>query len=143
MKKSFTNVGVEGLPEVVAALFEMGEDLAVWTFTGDLGAGKTTLIKALAEVLGIRDAVSSPTFNYVNDYEGRLYHFDCYRLETVEEALNLGLEEYLDSGRRCWLEWPEVIRPLLPDRCLDIVITHNKDATRNYILSVGQAVSET
>jgi len=125
-------MGVEDLPEVVAALFEMGKDLPVWTFTGDLGAGKTTLIKALAAQLGIRDAVSSPTFNYVNDYDGKLYHFDCYRLKSVEEALNLGLEEYLDSGKCCWVEWPEVIRPILPEPRMDIIITHNQDATRNY-----------
>ncbi|WP_367913558.1 tRNA (adenosine(37)-N6)-threonylcarbamoyltransferase complex ATPase subunit type 1 TsaE [Leadbetterella sp. DM7] len=132
MEKGFNNMGVEDLPEVVAALFEMGKDLPVWTFTGDLGAGKTTLIKALAAQLGIRDAVSSPTFNYVNDYDGKLYHFDCYRLKSVEEALNLGLEEYLDSGKRCWVEWPEVIRPILPEPRMDIIITHNQDATRNY-----------
>ena len=135
MEKSFSNIGVEGLPEVVAALLEMGKHLPVWTFTGDLGAGKTTLIKALAEELGIRDAVSSPTFNYVNDYDGKLYHFDCYRLKNVQEALNLGLEEYLDSGKPCWVEWPEVISPLLPQDRLDIVISHNQDATRNYLLS--------
>lgn len=137
MEKKFENITLEQLPDVEAAITELGKDIAVWTFTGNLGAGKTTLIKALAEALGIRDAVSSPTFNYVNDYDGRLYHFDCYRLKNVEEALNLGLEEYLDSGRRCWVEWPEVIRPLLPEPCLDVVITHNKDATRNYTISVG------
>lgn len=135
MEKSFNNIGVEGLPEVVAALLEMGKHLPVWTFTGDLGAGKTTLIKALAEELGIRDAVSSPTFNYVNDYDGKLYHFDCYRLKNVQEALNLGLEEYLDLDKPCWVEWPEVISPLLPQDRLDIVISHNQDATRNYLLS--------
>lgn len=135
MEKSFSNVGFEGLPEVVAALFEIGGHLPVWTFTGDLGAGKTTLIKVLAAELGIQDAVSSPTFNYVNDYDGKLYHFDCYRLKNVEEALNLGLEEYLDSGRRCWVEWPGVILPILPESRLDIAITHNKNSTRNYLIS--------
>lgn len=134
MAKSFNNVGFEDLPKVVAALLEEGGHLPVWTFTGDLGAGKTTLIKALAVELGIQDAVSSPTFNYVNDYDGKLYHFDCYRLKNVEEALNLGLEEYLDSGRRCWIEWPEVILPILPEPRLDIVITHNKDGSRNYYI---------
>ena len=134
MKTSFDNIGVEGLPAVVTALRELGADLPVWTFTGDVGAGKTTLIKALAEKMGIQDAVSSPTFNYVNDYDGKLYHFDCYRLKNVEEALNLGLEEYLDSGVPCWIEWPEVIFPILPESRLDIVITHNKDATRNYLV---------
>lgn len=135
MEEKFENISLEHLPDVVAAIAGFGKDLPVWTFTGNLGAGKTTLIKALAEELGIRDTVSSPTFNYVNDYDGQLYHFDCYRLKSAEEALNLGLEEYLDSGRRCWVEWPEVIRPILPEPYLDIAISHNKDATRNYIIS--------
>lgn len=137
MIKHFNNTPLEALGQVIDGILELGRNCPVWTFTGDLGAGKTTLIKALAKELGIQDAVSSPTFNYVNDYDSRLYHFDCYRLENVEEALNLGLEEYLDSGRRCWVEWPEVIRPLLPVPCLDIVITHNKDATRNYTISMA------
>lgn len=128
---------LEEIDQVAEAIFELGKGLAVWTFTGDLGAGKTTLIKALAQKLCIRDTVSSPTFNYVNDYDGKLYHFDCYRLKSVEEALNLGLEEYLDSGRRCWVEWPEVIRPILPEPYLGIIISHNKDATRNYSISVS------
>ncbi len=136
MTKHFNNIPLEEIDQVAEAIFELGKGLAVWTFTGDLGAGKTTLIKALAQKLGIEDAVSSPTFNYVNDYDGQLYHFDCYRLNKVEEALNLGLEEYLDSGRRCWVEWPEVIRPVLPDHTLDIVIAHNQDGTRNYGISV-------
>ncbi len=130
-------MALEEMDQVADGIFELGEGLAVWTFTGDLGAGKTTLIKVLARKSGIRDDVSSPTFNYVNDYDGKLYHFDCYRLKNVEEALNLGLEEYLDSGRRCWVEWPEVIRPILPESCLDIVISHNRDATRNYQISVS------
>lgn len=137
MTKHFNNIPLEAVDQVVNGIYEMGKDLAIWTFTGDLGAGKTTLIKTLAEKLGIREAVSSPTFNYVNDYEGKVYHFDCYRLKNVEEALNLGLEEYLDSGRSCWVEWPEVIRPILPEPRLDVVITHNKDTTRSYRISVS------
>lgn len=136
MTKHFNHISLEAIGQVIEYILEWGMNCPVWTFTGNLGAGKTTLIQALAKELGVRDAVSSPTFNYVNDYDGQLYHFDCYRLKNTGEALDLGLEEYLDSGRRCWVEWPEVIRPILPEPCLDIVITHNKDATRNYVISV-------
>ena len=84
-----------------------------------MGAGKTTLIKALCAELGVLQAVSSPTFSLVNSYEdsngNALYHFDLYRLNSLEEALDIGIEEYLDSGARCMIEWPERIRPLLPD----------------------------
>ena len=84
-----------------------------------MGAGKTTLIKALCAELGVPQAVSSPTFSLVNSYEdsngNALYHFDLYRLNSLEEALDIGVEEYLDSGARCMIEWPERIRPLLPD----------------------------
>ena len=135
MIKEFNHVSLEEMHPIVAGIFEWGGDLPVWTFTGDLGTGKTTLIKALAHKLGIRDVISSPTFNYVNDYDGELYHFDCYRLENVREALNLGLEEYLDSGKRCWVEWPEVIAPILPVPHLQITLSHNRDNTRNYTIS--------
>jgi tRNA threonylcarbamoyladenosine biosynthesis protein TsaE len=84
-----------------------------------MGAGKTTLIKALCAELGVPQAVSSPTFSLVNSYEdsngNALYHFDLYRLNSLEEALDIGVEEYLDSGARCMIEWPKHIRPLLPD----------------------------
>ena len=135
MKKYLKTVQLDRLQEVVDKVFQMGDDCLIWTFVGDLGAGKTTLIRALAQQLGIEDPVSSPTFNYVNDYDGKVYHFDCYRLKNVEEALGFGLEEYLDSGKRCWIEWPEVVKPLLNESYLEIEISHNSDETRTYTIS--------
>ncbi|MBT7656752.1 MAG: tRNA (adenosine(37)-N6)-threonylcarbamoyltransferase complex ATPase subunit type 1 TsaE [Flavobacteriales bacterium] len=102
-----------------------------------MGAGKTTLIKALCSELGVMQAVSSPTFSLVNSYqdsEGKtLYHFDLYRLNSLEEALDIGIEEYLDSGARCMIEWPERIRPLLSDAFHQIQIEPLGANTRKLI----------
>ena len=102
-----------------------------------MGAGKTTLIKALCSELGVLQAVSSPTFSLVNSYqdsEGKtLYHFDLYRLNSLEEAMDIGIEEYLDSGARCMIEWPERIRPLLSDAFHQIQIEPLGADTRKLI----------
>lgn len=87
-------------------------------FEGDLGAGKTTLIKSLIKEMGSEDEVSSPTFSIVNEYDskaGKIYHFDFYRIKSEEEAMDFGTEEYLDSGNFCFIEWPDRISDLLPD----------------------------
>ena len=106
-------------------------------FEAPIGAGKTTLIKALCSELGVMQAVSSPTFSLVNSYqdsEGKtLYHFDLYRLNSLEEALDIGIEEYLDSGARCMIEWPECIRPLLADAFHQIQIEPLGADTRKLI----------
>lgn len=86
-------------------------------FEGDLGAGKTTLIKSIVKNLGGKDEVSSPTFSIVNEYDvdkSQVFHFDLYRIKSTEEAMDFGIEEYLDSGKRCFIEWPDVILDLLP-----------------------------
>ncbi|MFC5409834.1 tRNA (adenosine(37)-N6)-threonylcarbamoyltransferase complex ATPase subunit type 1 TsaE [Larkinella bovis] len=105
--------------EIVAGqLIAAGRDRPVWLFEGAMGAGKTTLIKAICRGLGVRNTVQSPTFSIVNEYvtdSGEpVYHFDCYRLRNEDEALDSGLEEYIDSGERCLIEWPERIAGLLP-----------------------------
>ena len=98
----------------------------VWLFEGPMGAGKTTLIKALGNELGIRDTIQSPTFALVNEYlseqAGIIYHFDFYRLKDETEALDMGYEEYFYSGNYCWVEWPTKIPNLLPEKYLLIKI---------------------
>lgn len=81
---------------------------------GDMGAGKTVFTKGVALGLGIEEEVTSPTYAYMNDYDGRLFHYDCYRIETVEQAERLGLADYFDMGGVCIIEWAQNIAPLLP-----------------------------
>ena len=94
-------------------------------FRGEMGAGKTTLISRIVEELGAEDNVTSPTFAIVNQYEGtecRIYHFDFYRIERLEEAYDFGYEEYFYSGDLCLVEWPEKIEPLLPEDAMQVMI---------------------
>lgn len=96
---------------------------------GNMGVGKTTLIKAIAKVLGSKDEVSSPTFSIVNEYkvnEGVLYHFDLYRLNSIEEAYDFGIEEYLYSNEWVVVEWPDIIKPLLPNETNAFILTQNE-----------------
>ena len=81
---------------------------------GDMGAGKTVFTKGVAIGLGIEEEVTSPTYAYMNDYDGRLFHYDCYRIESVEQAERLGLADYFDMGGVCIVEWAQNIAPLLP-----------------------------
>ena len=100
---------------------------------GEMGAGKTTLISRIAAYLGAEDTVTSPTFALVNQYEGsecRIYHFDFYRIEEIEEVFDLGYEEYFYSGDLCLVEWPEKIEPLLPDDAMTVRITVGDDEHR-------------
>ncbi len=83
---------------------------------GEMGAGKTVFAKGIAKGLGIEEEVTSPTYAYMNDYDGRLFHYDCYRIESVEQAERLGLADYFDMGGICLIEWSQNIAPLLPKR---------------------------
>ena len=83
---------------------------------GDMGAGKTVFTKGVAAGLGIEEEVTSPTYAYMNDYDGRLFHYDCYRIESVEQAERLGLADYFDMGGICLIEWAQNIAPLLPKK---------------------------
>ena len=114
---------------------EMG-DYTVFAFYGEMGAGKTTFINALCRLLGVEtDITSSPSFAIINEYRSDstaelIYHFDCYRLEKEEEAVDLGAEDYFDSGALCFIEWPERIDGLLPDDTVRVDITVNDDESR-------------
>lgn len=89
---------------------------------GDMGAGKTVFSKGVAKGLGISEEVTSPTYAYMNDYDGVLFHYDCYRIESVEQAEHLGLTDYFDMGGVCLVEWAQNIAPLLPRDCKKVVI---------------------
>lgn len=113
MKLSFTLAELEGVAEQLIA----HSPTKVIRIDGDLGAGKTTLIAAAVKFLGVKDPANSPTFSIINTYEGHLgpiYHFDFYRLNHPDEALDIGLEEYLDSSYPCFVEWGEKVAPHLP-----------------------------
>ena len=107
---------------------------SVICFNGPMGAGKTTLISALCSKWSVKDQVSSPTFSIVNEYKtyakGLFFHFDFYRLNSFEEALDIGVEEYLDSRNICLIEWGERIKSLLPDNMCTIEIALNEDNFR-------------
>ena len=124
--KEFHVSSVEQLSEVSAYLLTMRNEADVIAFYGSMGAGKTTLIKNLCHKMGVTDEVNSPTFAIVNEYvteEGEsVYHFDFYRIKKLEEAYDIGFENYFDSGNLCLIEWPEMIEPLLPEKYLRVEI---------------------
>jgi tRNA threonylcarbamoyladenosine biosynthesis protein TsaE len=121
-----------------AAITEAG--LSVVAFEGEMGAGKTTLIRALATALGVADDVSSPTFALVNEYrdghDRPVYHFDFYRIDSIEEAERIGATEYLDSGYLCLVEWPARVAALLPVPHLEVRVTVLPDEARKIELTI-------
>ncbi len=136
----FRKVAESELATAVHAIVTRLEKVPVWIFRGDLGSGKTTLIKAIGEAIGVDDAMSSPTFAIVNEYHsrqfGRVYHFDCYRLNSEIEAMDLGFDEYFLSGHPCFIEWPEKIPSLLPEERGEVTLTFEDHTTRTIAISV-------
>ena len=121
------------LPDAATQVIAAAGSRRVLLFYGEMGSGKTTLIKAICQQLGVTDATSSPTFAIVNEYlgpDGPLYHFDFYRIKSEREAFDLGYEDYFYSGAYCFVEWPEKIINLLPDDAVRIHITAAADGTR-------------
>ncbi len=107
---------------------------AVVAFYGVMGAGKTTFTKAICRALGVPDSVNSPTFTIINEYRTRegkpVFHFDFYRINKIEEAYDIGFEEFIESGHLCLIEWPEKIEQILPDNCLKVQISVLEDESR-------------
>jgi len=115
------------LEKVSSILVDLATEYPVVAFRGDLGAGKTTLIKNMCNLLGLKEAVNSPTFSIVNEYKlvenKSVFHFDFYRLESEEEAYDIGVEDYFYEGNLCLIEWPSKIESLLPEKRLEIHIS--------------------
>jgi len=124
---------LDELQNAAEQLVAFGEPEKIFLFYGDMGAGKTTLIKSLCECLGVKEPATSPTFSIVNEYQGgssKIYHFDFYRLKNQSEALDLGYEEYFYSGSYCFIEWPEKVPDLWPDHYIRVDIQVISDAER-------------
>ncbi len=100
---------------------------------GDMGAGKTVFAKGVAKGLGVCEEVTSPTYAYMNDYDGRLFHYDCYRIESIEQAERLGLADYFDMGGICLIEWSQNIAALLPKGCKRVRIEKIDENTRRIV----------
>ena len=144
MEKKIEIKGVADLERAAEFVKLMGDE-TVYAFYGEMGAGKTTFISALCRALGVdEDLANSPSFSIINEYRSDttaelIYHFDLYRLENVDEALEIGVEDYFDSGALCLLEWPERIEPLLPDDTVKVNITVNNDDTRTLTIQTPDA----
>ncbi|MNJ99938.1 tRNA threonylcarbamoyladenosine biosynthesis protein TsaE [compost metagenome] len=124
--KSISINSTAELNHVAQELLAFAEGQKFFIFEGEMAAGKTTFIKAFCEALGVEDVVSSPTFSIVNEYEssvGLVYHFDFYRLKNLQEAYDIGYEEYFYSGAYCLVEWPSKVEELLPEEYIKIEIT--------------------
>jgi tRNA threonylcarbamoyladenosine biosynthesis protein TsaE len=123
---------LSGLPAVAKKVLASLENEKVIAFYGEMGAGKTTFIKAICEEMGVTDTISSPTFSIVNEYRGRngkkIYHFDFYRIKNQDEAYDMGYEEYFYSGALCLIEWPEKIKDLLPLETRKVTITKEEES---------------
>ena len=122
------------ISEVAKKLIKEGNDLSVWALHGEMGAGKTTLVKALVKGLGVNETTASPTFSIVNEYHDKdgkpIYHFDFYRIKNEAEAFDIGTDEYFDSGNLCLIEWPEKISSLLPSSHFEIQLEIIDEQTR-------------
>lgn len=129
---------IDSIHEAACQFISQIDGHRVFAFYGEMGAGKTTFIKAVCEQLGVTDAVASPTFALVNEYVSAdnmpIYHFDFYRIRCLDEAFDIGLEDYLDSGNLCFIEWPQLIEPLLPSDTVRVSVTEQDNGMRTVVI---------
>lgn len=135
IEREINGITIDALPEVATQLIATGLGYKIWTFYGEMGAGKTTLIKAICQELGVTESVSSPTFSLVNEYKTSnnsiVYHFDFYRIKSIEEVYDIGYEDYFYSGNLCLIEWPQKVEELLSNEiCLNISIEKESASKR-------------
>ena len=141
-KYDIMKIFIEDLSKIHEAAREfvanMGES-TVFAFYGNMGAGKTTFVKAVCEELGVDDVITSPTFSIVNEYRSEqtgelIYHFDFYRVKKIEEVYDMGFEDYFYSGALCFIEWPELCEEVLPDDTVKVSINEEPDGSRTITL---------
>ncbi len=126
---------IDGIGDAARQFVDTMGQATVYAFHGKMGAGKTTFIKALCQELGVNDVITSPTFAIVNEYRSAdtgelIYHFDFYRIKNEEEVYDMGYEDYFYSGALCFLEWPELVKDLLPRDAVSVTITEQPDGSR-------------
>ena len=132
---------IDDLDNAAEKFIDLMDDATVFAFYGEMGAGKTTFINALSRALGVEeDPTSSPSFSIINEYRSDttaelIYHFDLYRLENLEEAFDIGIEDYLDSGALCLIEWPDRIADILPDDTVRVDIEELPDGSRQLTIT--------
>jgi tRNA threonylcarbamoyladenosine biosynthesis protein TsaE len=131
MKRNFD---LNELESISKEIVEAAQGLNIWLLEGEMGAGKTTLVKAIAKELGIKETVASPTFSIINEYKTNsdqpVYHFDFYRMKNETEAYDIGANEYFESGNLCLVEWPEKIPSLIPNHYFKIKLEINDPQSR-------------
>jgi len=129
---------LETIGDTAAEFVRRMGDNTVFAFRGEMGAGKTTFIKAVCEKLGVEDVINSPTFAIVNEYRANsgelIYHFDFYRIKDEQEAFDFGYEDYFFSGAICFIEWPERIESLLPADTVNVSIRETENGSRTVIV---------
>lgn len=137
---TFNRIALSGLEAVAKKLVERMGQVRVCVLEGEMGAGKTTFIKAIGSVLKVKDTMSSPTFSIINEYQTavgtNIYHFDFYKIKSEAEAYDIGTEEYFYSGNYCFVEWPEKIPSLLPDVYVHIKILVEDDSHRTFEIAI-------
>lgn len=130
----YKNVSIESLGDIAHDILNVYSGITIFALQGDLGSGKTTLVKAMVEKLGGKN-VSSPTFSIVQPYSspsGEIFHFDLYRLSSADEVMEIGMDDYIHSGAFCFIEWPELILPVLPQKSSKLIIIEiQKDGFRS------------
>ena len=128
------NYKLDNIQDAARQFVEAIDGSTIFAFYGGMGAGKTTFVKAVCQELGVtEDVVASPTFAIVNEYasnRGPIYHFDFYRIKRIDEARDMGFDDYLYSGNLCFIEWPELVEPLLPEDAVRVEIKEQPDGSR-------------
>lgn len=134
--------GIEDYPQAAREFVKLLDRGRIFAFYGKMGSGKTTFIKSICEELGVEDSINSPTFAIVNEYEDRnqntIYHFDFYRIKSIEEVYNMGYEEYFYGDAICFMEWPELIEELLPEEAVKVFVREMDGGARDVKIMLAE-----